>query len=178
MTAQCGRELQAVRSVTAAFRMTNKPAPTGCSPFVPLLLEPLRLFSECHGDKAPERDNKHGSGLGAAPAAAWRVKVLEAVADKYTGMVMELLATVRAMDEALKKRKHAKKAQHATTDKGGGGGKGEKLSDADKIGLQLWLDAHAFGKDLAEEGMDLAGCAAYQQLVAAVAPFEAHLGRS
>jgi len=188
VAAACEREVGAVRGVTAAYRMTNKPSPTGPSPFVPALLQPLAAFAEAFDAKAPERD---ADGPGAAPggaaggaagggggASAWRLAVLGLVAELFAETVTELLATVRTMDEALKKRAAKTAKSKAAAGGGGGGGAVEKLSDADKIGLQLWLDAAALRKDLAAHGLDVAACAPLGALQAQLEPFGAFLGRS
>ncbi len=81
------------------------------------VLQPLNDFLGVHG--AAVADAALWSGGGGAGGFAARV--LELVAERFKGLVLELLATVRQMDDALKKLKKAK----------GAAGK-DGLSDADK----------------------------------------------
>jgi hypothetical protein len=171
---RCEREVGAVRGVTASYRMTNKPAPTGPSPFVPSLLAPLAAFAEAHDAKAPENDHS-SAGSSSAAGCSWRLAVLGVVVARYGDAVTELLATVRTMDEALKKRMAKKKA---TSGAAGDAAANAKLSDADKIGLQLWLDATQLGKDLSRHGLDVQGSRPFTSLMAQLEPFGEFLGRA
>ena len=47
----CIAQLAAVRAITHTYRMTNKPAPSTHSAFVPKILQPLRDFHEAWGEK-------------------------------------------------------------------------------------------------------------------------------
>mmetsp|Transcript_48026 Transcript_48026/g.109063 ORF Transcript_48026/g.109063 Transcript_48026/m.109063 type:complete len:398 (+) Transcript_48026:1158-2351(+) len=167
VASRCIKELQQVRGVTASFRMTNKPAPTQPSPFLPSLLKPLKTFLAAHGSQAPDFDAADAAAEGSTEGStevstegeggalewgggAWVASVLCAVVGRYRSAVSEVMATARTMDEALKKRKGGRQAGLKAVGSGDKleGLAVEKLSDADKIGLQLWIDADALAEDL------------------------------
>ncbi|CAN0038787.1 unnamed protein product, partial [Choristocarpus tenellus] len=71
VTTQCCAMLQAVKGITATYRMTNKPPPERPSPFVTNILRPLREFDQrWKGCNAPST----GSG--------WREDVVANVAKR------------------------------------------------------------------------------------------------
>jgi hypothetical protein len=164
----CCLELAAVRGVTAVYRMTNKPPPHSASPFVPGLLRPLQEFDAAWGQRyaeGPALALKSGSSEAAGGlGGGWKRCALALVVARYQAVVLEVLGQVRAMDEALKKRKKAKGTggDHANT---------EKLSDAEKIGLQLWLDSERFGEALAGHGLPPLESLSFVELQAELKPF-------
>lgn len=150
---------------------------------MPLLLEPLRQFDASFGSKydhngQEQQEQQQQVGKTGRPklvCSAWKVSVLECVAERYKAVVLELLATVRQMEDALKKRKKVTNKTTATLPAGSGGGGGGvggasggggfsgKMEDADKIGLQLYLDAQDFKQqifDLSNGGLHSAASAA------------------
>ena len=139
---QCCSMLQAVRGITATYRMTNKPAPTAPSPFVAHILKPLSEYRSRWGGRLP---------VGIEAAEGWEVRVAEAVTERYIQAVEELISTVLQMEEALRKRKSSR-AQRASTIGSGG------PSDTEKILMQLRLDADAYLELAVEAGLDRLRC--------------------
>ena len=176
----CCAELAAVRGVTAVYRMTNKPPPVSPSPFVAGLLQPLQAFEAAWEQRYAEGGNASGNNdsnrNGHAESGAiatteggnsWKRSALALVVARYQVVVVEVLGQVRTMDEALKKRKKAKGGAAAS----GGDGGNEKLSDAEKIGLQLWLDSEKFGEALASHGLPPQESPPFVELQAELKPF-------
>ncbi|CAN0365797.1 unnamed protein product, partial [Hapterophycus canaliculatus] len=74
VAAQCTTILQAVKGITATYRMTNKPAPQRPSPFVPNVLRALREFDARWGASASSNsDDGVGGGGG------WKDRVVLSV---------------------------------------------------------------------------------------------------
>ena len=176
----CCAELAAVRGVTAVYRMTNKPPPVSASPFVAGLLQPLQAFEAAWEQRYAEGGDASGSNgsslkghaeRGAIATAeggnSWKRSALALVVARYQVVVVEVLGQVRTMDEALKKRKKAKGGASAS----GGDGGNEKLSDAEKIGLQLWLDSEKFGEALSSHGLPPQESPPFVELQAELKPF-------
>lgn len=128
----CCEKLEAVKSVASSFRMTNKPAPTTCSPFLPFILGPLKDFDDVYGSKAYDEDldqyhnqlEKKGIEEGDG-GRCWREIAVKRISRAYCDIVIEVLTTARSMDDALRKRKKNQKSEN------------QGLSDAEKIGLQV-----------------------------------------
>lgn len=79
-----------MKAIAAAFRMTNKAPPSAPSPYVATLLAPLKDFAAASGLAS-------GLALGAeAGGGGWKEAAAEGVASKYSALVLDLLATVRA----------------------------------------------------------------------------------
>jgi len=121
--AKCTTPLQAVKGVAATYRMTNRPPPTLPSPFVSTITRPLIEFDKEFASRTPPQVGDE-----------WKRNIISVVSDSYRIAVEELLDTVRRTEVALKNRK----ARKSTA----GGGK--KLSDGDKVKLQLRLDYNEF----------------------------------
>jgi len=179
----CCAELAAVRGVTAVYRMTNKPPPVSASPFVAGLLQPLQAFEAAWEQRFAEEEegaasgshgnehkgyNEDGTIIISEGNHSWKRSALALVVARYRVVVVEVLGQVRTMDEALKKRKKAKGGAAAS---GGDGGGNEKLSDAEKIGLQLWLDSEKFGEALASHGLPPQDSPPFVELQAELKPF-------
>ena len=83
----------------------------------------------------------------------WLVLVFNIVTEQYFVHVSEVLASVQKMEESLRRLKRVRDTRSAT------GGKEEvsnKVSDDDKIRLQLYLDvSHYLGRISEEFGLDL-----------------------
>ena len=133
LTSQCCTPLSAVKGVAATYRMTNRPPPTQASPFVATILRPLKEFDDAYASRTPPQI---GDG--------WKRQVIEAVSDKYSLAVEELIATVKRTEEALKSRKTRRMMA---------GG----MSDGEKVKLQLYLDHKQFKTHVEELGVDAAG---------------------
>ena len=74
VVAQCVTVLEAVRGITATYRMTNKRAPERASPYVSKILDPLRALEPDVAGKVPPS---------ALQPPGWKVEVLEAVLTHY-----------------------------------------------------------------------------------------------
>ena len=130
----CVVYLNGVNTVTARYRMTNKPAPTTASAYVGEALEPLKVFASKYSTAA---------GLcSASSSRVWMAGVIEAICVVFRARVQSLIDTVKSMDAALNKRSGRPKA----TNPGG-------MSDSEKILLQLLLDVQVFATLAA--GMDV-----------------------
>ncbi|CAM9784594.1 unnamed protein product [Chrysoparadoxa australica] len=143
---QCATILQAVKGITATYRMTNKRAPDRASPFVKNITRPLREFEREWGSRAPPsvRDT-------------WVQEVALLVTQKYSELLRNLLDTVHQMEQALQKRKtKVKKSSDGAT-------------DTEKIVMQLNLDAQDFGTELADLGVALPECTAFQDIKSLIA---------
>ncbi len=174
VVAQCVTVLQAVRGITATYRMTNKRPPERASPFVAKVLDPLRTLEPDVAGKVPPF---------ALQPPGWKADIVAAVLVHYLEATRELLNSVEQMEDALKKRKqrtavHKGPAASEGGGVGGGGGGGgggdpaATLSDSDKIRLQLLLDVAAFAEDMHKVGgiQDPLADNTYVELLQVVAP--------
>jgi len=131
LTSKCSTPLSAVKGVAATYRMTNRPPPTQASPFVSVILRPLKEFDDSFSSRTPPQ-----------VGSDWKTKVISSVAEKYSKAVSELLETVQRTEEALKNRKSSRR-----TAAGG-------MSDGEKVKLQLFLDQNEFCEHVEEAGVD------------------------
>jgi hypothetical protein len=148
LTASCAQALASVRAVPATFRMTSKAAPRHASPYVASLLRPLRAcVLEVPGLLPP---------LSASPdVRALVAGVAEDVTAAFDSTVTGALAGLQQMEASLQwLKKPAAGPGGSGAVAGGGGG---PVSDADKIGLQLYLDVRAYGGELAGLGLSIGG---------------------
>ncbi|KAG5189855.1 oligomeric golgi complex component, COG2-domain-containing protein [Tribonema minus] len=164
VAARCCALLQAVRGVAATYRMTNRPPPERPSAFVHSILRPLRDFDAEWGARAPPPLPLPPTST-SPPPLPWRAAALESITEAYVAAARDVLKAARLTEESLKKRRSARRGGSG----GGGGGGAGALSDAEKIALQLQLDAHEYGRELAAMGVDLGASAAYQAMLAEVA---------
>ena len=139
------------------------------------LLAPLRDFEANWSDRVPNQDEADEAEVAVAAEAgskgvkkgSWKAQVLTVVVERYRSTVLDLLATVQQMEKTLKKRGKQKK-----DGAGGAGGGGHNISDAEKIGLQLYLDTEALGAELEEHGVARDGLESYRSLLAEVQVFK------
>ncbi|CAN0116944.1 unnamed protein product [Scytosiphon promiscuus] len=158
VAAQCTTILQAVKGITATYRMTNKPAPQRPSPFVPNVLRALREFDARWGASASSNNSDGGVGGG----GGWKDRVVLSVCTRYLELVSELLLTVRQMENTLNKRR-------VTARRGSRAGAGDQgPSDKDKIMMQLRLDVSEFGREASRLGVDTSSFPPYQRLLEVV----------
>ena len=106
--------------------------PTHASPFVSMILRPLREFDENYSSRTPPQ-----------VGTDWKLHVVRTIAEKYSLAVEDLLETVKRTEVALKNRK----ARRFTS-----GG----MSDGEKVKLQLYLDYKEFVKNVSDVGIDIA----------------------
>jgi hypothetical protein len=143
-----GAELAAIRSITAAYRMTNKPAPRAASAYVARVLQPLERFLNADATAA----------IQTATRRAWVERAAAEITDAFAANANELLATVQRSEDFL--RRIVKKTT-GTSETGA-----SDLSDTDKIALQIFLDVAAYRDGLGSLGLD--GGAALAALVDSV----------
>eukprot|EP01135_Chromosphaera_perkinsii_P001284 Nk52_evm11s164 gene=Nk52_evmTU11s164 len=144
--AQCCVNLKPVQGITAIYRMTNKDPPTKPSFFVSNILKPASIYLEESDSYAP----------------MWLVKVVDITCKKYTEMVRDLLDTVKKTEESLNRLKRRKEKN----DPGNSGN--AKMSDEDKIRLQLLLDVQEFGKQCKKLGVSSDTLSSYAGLLETV----------
>jgi hypothetical protein len=171
VVAQCVTVLEAVRGITATYRMTNKRAPERASPYVSKILDPLRALEPGVTGKVPPC---------AQQPPGWKVEVLEAVLTHYLEATRELLNSVEQMEDALKKRKQRTGKPPGTMPERTGGAAVAALSDSDKIKLQLFLDVVAFAEEMRQAAAlddPITRCEGYTQLLQAVGPARHFLRR-
>ena len=129
-------ELAAIRSITAAYRMTNKPAPRAASAYVARVLQPLERFLNADATAA----------IQTATRRAWVERAAAEITDAFAANANELLATVQRSEDFL--RRIVKKTT-GTSETGA-----SDLSDTDKIALQIFLDVAAYREGLGSLGLD------------------------
>ena len=98
------------------------------------MLLPIRQFFDQTGPQCGDK------------AANWCSEVVATVADKYLQNVNEVLEAVLKMEESLKRLKRARdiKKQPAAPAAAADPGGSNKMSDDDKIRLQLYVDVKHF----------------------------------
>jgi len=132
LTQKCSSPLAAVKGVAATYRMTNRPAPTQASPFVKTILRPLQQFANNFGNRTPE-----------SVGMRWKQQIVVTVSDRYAAAVADLIATVERTEVALKNRKAARRTTA-----------GNKMSDGEKVKLQLFLDYKAYCQSVRDVNVD------------------------
>lgn len=142
---KCALVLKQMRGVTAAYRMTNKPSPTRPSPYVTSAMAPIISFSSM----------VDGNLVLLEGAAA-------SVCNVYRAMITELIETVKKTESSLKRLK-----KQASSDAVA------KVTDTEKICLQLFLDVKEVGNQLKQAGLDPENFQAYIDLWEAAAPEDA-----
>lgn len=146
-----------LKGISATYRMTNKPLPVRHSPYVSAILHPLKAFLE--GDRAAtylDDATKHELLQGAA---------LE-ITKSYNELASELVNVARKTESSLQRlRQGAQRRTGASSDV-----PDQNVSNADKIGMQLFLDIQEYGRNLAALGVDAAKIKDYQSLWRCVAP--------
>eukprot|EP00898_Chlorokybus_atmophyticus_P000165 jgi/Chlat1/1149/Chrsp112S01611 len=154
LTEKCAEVVKQLRSITTLYRMTNKPMPTRPSHFVPLILQPLRAFSD--GERAallsPERRTELAHGVALK------------VTTRFDETARDFVTTVKKTESSLKRLK----GRTGGMDGSASGG----VSDTDKIMHQLVLDVKEYGKQLQRIGIDAAQLEPYRKLWECVSPAE------
>jgi hypothetical protein len=129
---RCTAELAAMKAITGAFRMTNKPAPRAASAYVARVLAPLERFLT--------PDSAATGGVTAATRRQWAQSAAAATTEAFAANATELLATVQRSDGFLRRIVKRQDNQSAT----GAAAAAESLSDTEKISLQLYLDVKEY----------------------------------
>eukprot|EP00189_Rhodosorus_marinus_P011459 CAMPEP_0184746874 /NCGR_PEP_ID=MMETSP0315-20130426/9366_1 /TAXON_ID=101924 /ORGANISM="Rhodosorus marinus, Strain UTEX LB 2760" /LENGTH=709 /DNA_ID=CAMNT_0027219623 /DNA_START=62 /DNA_END=2191 /DNA_ORIENTATION=+ len=140
----CIETLQTMRGILATYRMTNRPAPTQYSRFVPSVLKPLRQFLTDPDVTITESE---------------RNKILKQVVELtvtgYYELATDLLLNVRQTADTLRRLNIGAAGNNA---------------EMDKISMQLYLDVRKFGSDINDLGLDSDQSEAYQKLWNCVKP--------
>lgn len=145
ITKNCIDSLQPLRGILATYRMTNRPAPTQPSRFVPNVLKPLRQFLADPRLKISGEARKSITAL-----------VIESTVNRYFEMATDLLSNVRRAADTLKRLNIGR--QDRTTSAVGSN------AEMDKITMQLYLDVRKFGADIQSLGVSTDAIPAYQRL--------------
>eukprot|EP00594_Rhizosolenia_setigera_P004895 CAMPEP_0178943356 /NCGR_PEP_ID=MMETSP0789-20121207/2541_1 /TAXON_ID=3005 /ORGANISM="Rhizosolenia setigera, Strain CCMP 1694" /LENGTH=861 /DNA_ID=CAMNT_0020622941 /DNA_START=41 /DNA_END=2623 /DNA_ORIENTATION=+ len=140
LIAACTHPLSAVKGVAATYRMTNRPPPTKASPFVSMILRPLKEFDENYASRTPPQ-----------VGSEWKVLIISDISEKYSVAVEELLETVKRTEVALKSRLGNKKPNSRL----GFNQSGTSMSDGDKVKLQVYLDYQEFARHVTDVGVDV-----------------------
>ena len=126
--------LKSVNDIQRLYRRTNRQVPSKPCPYIVSVLLPIQEFytktsSICANDILQN----------------WSVHILSLVADEYLGAVSETLAAVQKMEESLRRLKKVReKTTGGTGDKTADGTSEAKISDDDKIRLQIYVDVKYF----------------------------------
>jgi hypothetical protein len=121
----------AVRAITSKYRMTNTPVPSSPSLYVRGVTQPLHAAIAGGSGGAGGREGGFLALLCSDSRAQVLANVVEAVAGKYSELVLELFANVKRLGQTLKK------LQKGTAAVGDGG-----MGDEEKIFLQVCGLAH------------------------------------
>ncbi|KAH6599205.1 hypothetical protein BASA50_003234 [Batrachochytrium salamandrivorans] len=124
-----------VKHIPRLYRSTNHEAPNRCSYFISAVFKPLTAFI-----------NTNYVQLDKQTIDAWKKEVSHGVSRQYLEQVKETLASVKQIEESLKRFKKAKK--NSTS-----GVADETLSDDDKIRLQIQIDIEQYGEELSLLGL-------------------------
>ena len=74
---------QAVKGITATYRMTNKPAPQRPSPFVPNVLRALREFDARWGASSASGGQQGSKSGGGGGGGGWKDGVVIEICARY-----------------------------------------------------------------------------------------------
>lgn len=126
IVSKCTENLQSLRGILAAYRMTTKPVPKHHSPFVVNILRPLKdILPFLSEEKEQDQLKKQIIDT-----------VCQQLVERYAAMTREIVSSVRKAEDTLKRLNLGRSSQST-----------ESVSDLEKIQRQLELD----GKKLREE---------------------------
>lgn len=137
LSESCFGYLKSALEVPRLYRRTNKEVPSTASSYVDSALKPLYQLQSGHGDKVQP-----------AVMQRWLQEALSDSTHKYFETVLDVLSSVRKMEESLKRLKQARRSP-ATNPVSSSGG----MSDDDKIRLQLALDVEHLGEQIQKMGL-------------------------
>uniref|UniRef100_A0A0K2V242 Conserved oligomeric Golgi complex subunit 2 n=1 Tax=Lepeophtheirus salmonis TaxID=72036 RepID=A0A0K2V242_LEPSM len=132
--------LKQVSEIPRLYRRTNKDVPTKHCVYVNKVLDPVRKFKD---DGASESE--------------WLVKILSRISEDYYVKVSEVLEAVLKMEESLKRLKRIREKSDASTLPGSSSLNADekiRISDNDKIRLQIKVDVEYFNQSI-QEGFGL-----------------------
>ncbi|CAL8471248.1 g10790 [Coccomyxa elongata] len=153
LTETCSAVLKQLRGITATYRMTTRPAPTKASHYVAAILSALRTFL----------DGEAAARLGPEARSEIAEGVIAGVTQRFATQARDLLESLRKTESSLKRLKKSRAGEAASDGPGA-------LSDADKVNVQLFLDAQEYGTHIKRFGVESAELPAYVELWNAVAP--------
>lgn len=136
LASQAVVHLRQAQDVPRLFRRTNRDAPTKPSSYVTNVLKPAIMFVE-----------ENSSFLDVDVLSPWMTQFSSIISEKYYAVVSDVLTSVKKMEESLmrlqKMRAGKSSGNLASMDD-------NKLSDDDKIRMQLHLDVVSFKERLVE----------------------------
>ena len=134
--------LKSVNDIQRLYRRTNRQVPSKPCPYIVSVLLPLQEFHTSASAICP-KDIVHN----------WSIEILSNVTTEYLGVVSETLAAVQKMEESLRRLKKVReKTTGGAGDKLQEGASSTKISDDDKIRLQLYVDVKHFIQQI-EKGL-------------------------
>ncbi|KAE8123920.1 hypothetical protein FH972_018837 [Carpinus fangiana] len=150
-------DLRQLKGITATYRMTNKPLPVRHSPYVSVVLRPLKALLD--GERATAyltTESRNELLLGAATE----------ITGRYYELAADLVSVARKTESSLQRiRQGAQRRAGASSDVSD-----HNVSDTDKICMQLFLDIQEYGRNLSALGVEAANIPAYRSLWQCVAP--------
>ena len=159
---RCMEVLRQIKGITATYRMTNKPAPTRHSHFVPGVTQPLRAILD---------GPRLSATLGADGKRSFAHAVALVVTSRYEELARDLVTTVKKTESSLRRLRERRAAgAPGTAAVPAGGAADSDMSDTDKICRQLVLDTQEFGRQLAKFGVDATSLPPFKELWTVVAP--------
>ncbi|XP_062168927.1 conserved oligomeric Golgi complex subunit 2 [Alnus glutinosa] len=151
-------DLRQLKGITATYRMTNKPIPVRHSPYVSVVLRPLKALLD--GERATAyltRETRNELLLGAATE----------ITGRYYELASDLVSVARKTEYSLQRIRLGalQKRAGASSDVSD-----NNATDTDKICMQLLLDIQEYGRNLSALGVEAANIPAYRSLWQCVAP--------
>eukprot|EP00928_Gymnodinium_smaydae_P047677 TRINITY_DN31830_c0_g1_i1.p1 TRINITY_DN31830_c0_g1~~TRINITY_DN31830_c0_g1_i1.p1 ORF type:complete len:845 (+),score=198.11 TRINITY_DN31830_c0_g1_i1:68-2602(+) len=131
-------QFAAIRGIPAFYRMLDKPLPTRASPYVESALRPIQALTQ----QATQ------AGLPGRAAATWAKAAVDEAACEFASQAVQLLESTRQQEASL--RRLTARA---------GAGADSRVSDLDKIQVQLCLDVDTFTKGATRMLDEVAGTA-------------------
>lgn len=138
LTESCCSALVAVKRIKSTYTMTGKKAPTECGTYVSSILKPLY--------EQVVSNERFGSVLQPSALASVCEATAQQTCSNYLAITASLLIVVDATEQSLRRLHQSKDTKTAPK---GDRGNSSKLSDSDKIRMQLMLDLTKFGELLA-----------------------------
>lgn len=135
----CNTLLLDVRSITATYRMTNRPPPKSPSKFLNNIFDPIHAISSI--------ENVKSTNIIDDVSPQWKENIVKVMIERYKFLINEILQSVSQMEEALQRRKGR---GNATASLNSDNQELNQISDSDKIRLQLFLDIVKFGEQMEE----------------------------
>ncbi|KAL5523737.1 hypothetical protein ACEPAG_7910 [Sanghuangporus baumii] len=154
LTGRCCDALAPVKTLAGQFRAApQKYMPAKPSPFVPLILRPVKVFF------GVDRGGGEGKALRKDFCIMMSTNIVEAASNKY----LSQLAGMRRAEESLRRLKIGKR--HGFSFFGGSGSApDEDNRDDERLRAQLILDVAAFGQDAEALGVNLENCTSFKAL--------------